>query len=585
MQLEYAVASKRAILAWCGPLNHRLGRFIVSSGDLFDLRRRGSTIEGSCREIANPPWKATAQIHGGNIREAACTCALGETGQCPHVAAILLACEADPARFIAARPPNFPLESRSKSELIEIINQMRVRSSGLEVQPGLDPGDRFWADDGLDLPTLRLYASSAFMIWECDYETAVRVARELERSLERGDGHLAQREYRHAIMAHSAVALAILDYSEVVTVLVDQDDGELRAALAHAISGLAAAIAGADAETPIRKFALRTLFNAHMEDVNYGGCMFGEKAGALLAEHASTAERALLTSWIRAGMPPDSTWPDHVRRQLRGRYLLQLGRQDLDEEATLEICRESGLAAELADRLLSAGRLDAALAGLELAWGSELPGIGEVFRRHGFTDLILPFLDQQFESQPSRDLAGWLKRTHLERGEDRQALPAAEYLFEREPEVMEYLEFRDLAVKAGAWGRELRRRLIGSMSSADVDLIAGLYMEGGEIEPAIEIAEFQDLGTWNLEPLIRAAEAIADSNPGAAAAHFHHLAEICIRRRGRQRYQQACRLLIRTRVLLRDSDRAADWQRLIDDLRQRNDSLPALQDELNRFGL
>ena len=91
---------------------------------------------------------------------------------------------------------------------------MRVRSSGLEAQPGLDPGDRFWADDGLDLPTLRLYASSAFMIWDCDYGTAVRVARELERSLERGDGHLAQREYRHAIMAHSAVALAILDYSE-----------------------------------------------------------------------------------------------------------------------------------------------------------------------------------------------------------------------------------------------------------------------------------------------------------------------------------------------------------------------------------
>ena len=191
----------------------------------------------------------------------------------------------------------------------------------------------------------------------------------------------------------------------------------------------------------------------------------------------------------------------------------QLGRQDLDEEATLEICRESGLAAELADRLLSAGRLDAALAGLELAWGSELPGIGEVFRRHGYADLILPFLDQQFESHPSRDLAEWLKRTHLERGEDRQALPAAEYLFVREPEVIEYLEFRDLAVKAGAWGRELRRRLIGSMSSADVDLIAGLYMEGGEIEPAIEIAEFQDLGTWNLEPLIRAAEGIADPNP------------------------------------------------------------------------
>ena len=258
---------------------------------------------------------------------------------------------------------------------------------------------------------------------------------------------------------------------------------------------------------------------------------------------------------------------------------------DLDEEAALQICRESGLAAELADRLLPVGRLDEAISEIEYAPGSDLPEIGEVFRRHGYADLILPWLDRLFDSHPYRELAEWLKRQHLDRGEFRQALPAAEFLFEQDPEVVGYLELRNLAVKAGQWDRECTRRLIACMRPPDVDLLAGVYMEAGEIEPATEIAEFNDLGGYYLDPLIRAVEEFAESIPRAATAHLHHLSEVLIRRRGRGRYKQACKLLVRVRDLLRRSGRDSDWQRLIEELRQGNESLPALQDELNRFGL
>ena len=249
--VDDVAASERAILAQAGPLNHRLARFIVSSGDLFDLRRHGAVIEGSCREISDPPWRANAEIRSGKIRSASCSCAHGETGRCPHVAAILLAYETNPERFLASHAQNASLESLSKSELIEIIRQMRLQAAGSEHQAGLEAGYRH---QGNDLPTLRRHTSIAFMVRDHGYETAVRIAADLERSLRRGDGHLAQRDFRNAIVAHAAVALAILDYSEVVAVMVDHDDGELRAALGHAITGLASGLAGAEPENQQRSW-------------------------------------------------------------------------------------------------------------------------------------------------------------------------------------------------------------------------------------------------------------------------------------------------------------------------------------------
>ena len=66
-----------------------------------------------------------------------------------------------------------------------------------------------------------------------------------------------------------------------------------------------------------------------------------------------------------------------------------------------------------------------------------------------------------------RKLAEWLKRLHLDRAEYGAALPMAEFLFEFDPGVAEYLEFRDLAVKAGKWDRNRPRALIKFMSPAD----------------------------------------------------------------------------------------------------------------------
>ena len=54
-------------------------------------------------------------------------------------------------------------------------------------------------------------------------------------------------------------------------------------------------------------------------------------------------------------------WGDDYHRRAHGRFLLELESDDLDDDAFLGICRESGLMTELVDRLLTLGRLDEAM--------------------------------------------------------------------------------------------------------------------------------------------------------------------------------------------------------------------------------
>ncbi len=585
MQENFGAISARSVLAWAGPLNYRLGRYIAAAGEIFDCRRDGASIVAFCQEISPPPWRVQAKLHGGDVEAASCTCAGGASGRCPHVVAVLLAFQSDPGRFEATNTRDFALESQSKSELIEIIHRLLSLRPSPQDRLQTYPASVAQENGPTDLPTLRRYASYAFMVRDCEYETAIRVADDLERSLKTGNDSLADGGYQKAHIIFLAVVLAILDYSEVVTVLVNQDDGELLAVLKHAIASLADGLIGHESDAATRKKALGTLFDAHMEDLNYGGSMFSGKAGEMIVEHATEVERASLVAWIRGGMPTGQTWPDHVRRQLRGRFLLEVGQRDLDEESALQICRECGLVAELTDRLLPSGRFEDALDEIGSVWESDLPEIGEAFRRHGYADIILPWLDERFKTRRDRKLAEWLKRMHLDRAEYGAALPMAEFLFEGDPGVAEYLEFRDLAVKAGKWDRNRPRALIKFMSAADVDLLADVYFEAGEFESSVELAAHWDVGDWYLERLNQVVEEFAESNPGQSAANFRRLAEICIERRGRKNYQKACKLLIRARDLMLRMKLDSDWQEFIAELRQRNDFLPALRDELARFGI
>ena len=591
MEDEMTAISDRAILAWVGPMNYRLGRAIVSNGRVLRRMRLGDAIEARCMEMSPPAQRARVRFSGGKISEATCTCAVGEEGRCPHVAATLLVYAKDPAAFATNDGPERDLARRSKSELIELINQLLASQPGPDVFP--DPDER--TDPVLaaalrignlrDPGSYRRHVAHAFQTHEFDYWGAVRVASRLDEFLGKGRQYLDQEDYDNAVFVFSGIATTILDYSETVESLIDLDNGELATALEECVRGVARGISGAAGDSEIRNKGLRSLLEVHLYDACYSSGFFAGKAGELIIERATGAEKALAASWLRANLPTDRSGYHHIHRQLRGRFLLELVDGELDGESILEICRECGLAAEAADLLLSANRSKEALSEVAMAWGPDLSQIAEIFERHGYASDVEPLLAERFEDYQDLKLADWLKRRRFGRGDQAGALPYLECLFASEPSVAGYRELRDIALDTRQWEDIRSGALIELIGKPEYYSLAESFIEEGEIVAAFELAEFSYIGVYSMERLEELVENTAMAHPRVALDLVRRLAEIWIKRSTRQGYRRACGHLVRMRNLSRLLELEAECDGFIAGLRIRFPKRPALHEELSRFGM
>ena len=577
--------SDRAIMAWAGPMSYRLGRAIVSNGQVLHRTCLGDMISARCVEVAPPAQEARVRLSGGKIAEANCTCAVGEKGNCAHVVAVLLAFAKDPAGFAGSDGQSGGLERRSKSELIELINQLMASQPDSETHPDPVLAARLRIEDMRDPNAYRRYVAHAFQTHEFDYWGAIRVASELEDLLAEGERFLEQEDFGPAVFVFRAIATTILDYSETVVNLIDHDNGELASALQHCIHGVARSISGAAGDPEIRYEGLYSLLEVHLFDVNYAGDLFSGKAGALIIEHATGAEKALVASWLRANLPTGQSGYHHLHRQMRGRFLLELMDRELDENSILEICRECGLVAEAADRLLRANRLEEALSELAMAWDLDLAQIAEVFERHGHAGDVEPLLTEQFEHFQYYKLAEWLSRRHLGRGDRAGALPYLECVFASDPVHDRYRELRNIALDAGQW-EDVRSRVAGELiGTRDFFTLVALFLHEGEVVAALELAERSFVGKHCMDRLEEAVSEAAGTHPWTAVDLSRRLAEVFFKRPNRQNYQGACRQLVRMRDLSRQLGLDSEWNEYIAGLRRRYPKRPALHEELSRYGL
>ena len=354
---------------------------------------------------------------------------------------------------------------RSKEELIALIKQM------LRYQPDLEPlletalpgGDRRGA--AVDPEAYRRQVSSAFRRGGNDWMAPSRIAADIGVTVGVGDGFLALDDYANASVVYQAVAQGILEHHE----MIHDEDGDLGEVMDRCVEGLGRCLSGGSGDAADREGPLRALFEIHRFDLDWGGIGLGKAAAVLILEHATGDERRAVAGWVRAAMSMvrDSSWSDNYHRQAHGRFLLDLEMADPDDDAFLSICRESGLAAELVDRLLVLGHLDEAISEAELVGDYELLVLADVFREHGRAESVEPLLVRRTETSQDRRLAEWLKARHIERGELDEALTLAKRLLLARPLLAGYQEVRSCP---GNWvsGRNCVRtcwpsgRLLGS---------------------------------------------------------------------------------------------------------------------------
>ena len=581
--------SEDDILERVGERSFERGRRYFLQGAIFDARRQGSTLKAYCEGSRPEPYRVRVTFTSKGIKEAECSCPVGSGGRCKHVAALLLTWLHRPEEFREVEELDKALERRSKSELIALIKQMLLRRPELEVLleaplPSSGGGKRKRRRP-VDPETYRRQAAAAFHR-SGDWDLEAQIARELEAILAIGDGFAERGEWASAAAVYQGVSAEVLARYETFP----DEEGELASVVRSCVEGLGRCLAGAR-DPEARERILRALFEIYLFDLELGGVGLGDEVPIFVLEGATTEERRKVAGWVRSALPMPKAkrggWSAGWRREALGGFLLQLEKEELDDERFLEICRETGRLGDLVDRLLVLGRLGEAEAEARKGSDYELLELAEIFKRHGHPEVAERLMVERSRTTRDWRVLEWLISHYEAKGELAEALEFALRLFGLQPHLSHYQKIRELAGRLGSWP-ELRRRLLEDLAAEGKHaLLIEIYLDEGELDQALELLNREHGRPVSLWPELidEVARAAEGPRPREAIRLYERRVERLIELRGRENYREACRKLTRMRELYRRLGEDEAWEGYIAALRERNRKLPALQDELAKAGL
>ncbi len=581
MRDPFPTVSEGAISDWVGSRSFQRGRSYFKSGAILDPRLQGNTLKAWCQGSRPQPYHLWVVCGTEGIKEADCSCPVGGGGRCKHVAALLLTWSDQPDSFREVEELDTNLERHSKSELIALIKQMVKVHPNLESLLATPPPEDGRSSPLVDPESYRRQAALAIRTSFDDWGWGS--AGDIDIVLGSGDNFLAKSDYANAGIVYQAVAQEVFEHFEIV---YGEEGEHIHEVVNRCVQGLGNCLTAEDGNAAARENALQALFEIFRLDLDYGGYGLGDEAEGLILEYADDDEKRVVAGWARTAMLAATGQYDSYRRQAYGSILLDLEVDHLDDDAYLEICRESGLLDHLVDRLLTLGRLDEALAEAGRTGDSDLLTLAEIFGAHGYDRRLEPLVAKRIETTRIDGLVVWLKDQHEARGELAEALVLAKQLLDQYPGLARYQDVRELSQRLGIW-QATRSALLAEWAAArQYGVLTDVYLEEGEIDLALNaVRQLEQVSHYAGDRLIRVAQAASETRPQAAVDIYREQAEKWIEARGRKRYQEACIHLTKVRDLYRQMSQESTWTDFMAELRERHRRLRALQDELNKVGL
>jgi len=589
------------IRRWIDERSFERGQGYFRRGHILDPRRQGDTLKARCLGSRPTPYYVEVTLGQGSIVAGTCSCPVGGGGHCKHAAALLLTWLHQPETFLEVEDLDTALNQRSKAELVALIRRMVARFPDLEMLLELPIAGEAEAERPLDPEIIRRQVNSAFYgVGYDEWGAVYGIAQQLLELVGIGDDYAGRGAWRNAATVYETVAREVLDnYSTV-----QDEEGDLNAVVDGCVEGLGECLKAAD--DPVQREALlRALFDVYRWDVDFGGIDMGYQATDIILEQATLEERQQVAGWVRAAVPGGDSWSQNYHRQVLGGFLLNLEEDRLDDEAFLQVCRETRRWQDLVDRLLTLDRVDEAAAVARQVASYDLLRLASVFMPHNQADLAERLIRERVQAgraspegsaRTDSRLIVWLKERAQERGDQAEALALAEELFWQGPAVPGYQELRELARPLARW-RDLRAAILSRLVDEEqYDLRTEIYLEEEEIDLALKVVEQARASRrgqgWGWmyaglsRPLrMRVARAAEETRPREAIRLYTEAIERLIAARGRGNYAEAAQYLVRVRDLYHCLGEPGTWQTLIADLREQNRRLRALKDELNKAGL
>jgi uncharacterized Zn finger protein len=570
------------IRRWIGDESFKRGQRYFDQDAILNPRRAGMVLKAQCQGSRSQPYRVQITLGPKGIVSGDCSCPVGGGSHCKHAAALLLTWLDAADTFVDVQDMATTLDRRSKAELIELIGKMVECYPDLEMLVELPvPGEA--GSKSMDAESIRRQVRRIFSGAGYEWGAASDVALDLGNVVDVGDGYVEQEDWRNAAIVFETIMREVLDQYPSM----QDEKGDLHEIVNRCVGGLGECLSAAS-DSAQRQTILRALFDTYAWDVNFGGIDMGYEAPGIILELSTPEERRQVAEWARSAMPSGDSWSDGYHRQTLGRFLLELEKDELDDEAFLRICRETNRWQDLVARLLALKRVDEAADVARSVGDYDLLQLTDIFVKHGQADLATELMRTRAKTSQDTRLPEWLKQRAMERGDASEALMWAQQLFWQHPSLEGYEQMKALSKTLDTW-KTLQSEILAHLSKQNQHaLLTEIYVKEGQVDQALASVKRIARGVWGMyhSPLlIRVAQAAESGRPQESIRIYVDAAKQLIQVRGRDNYTTAANYLARARKLYQGLGEDKTWQALIADIRQKNSSLRALKEELNKAGL
>lgn len=578
--------SESAIRRWTDAAYFQRGKDYFERGAIYDKRCQGMKISSKCAGTQAPFYRQEVLFNRKGIESAECSCPVGAGGRCKHVVALLLTWVYDPDSFQETHSIDKLLEKRSKPELILLIKEM------LEQEPELDyllelP---LSVDEKvpLNIETIRRQAERAFVGSDVFYNEWIptrEIAQNLDALLKLAEGYLARKDPANAALIYQIVIETIIDHRAEA---LGDENGTLLGVIYRCCEALGDCL-DALSERVKRREVLQALFNAHRWNTIEAGYGATDCVPEIFLSRTTPEERKEIAAWTRKILPRGNDWLGGYSRQVLGGLILDLEADTLDDEAYLEICRETGRLHDLMERLLQLKRIHEAEAAAAAARDSDLLNVLDIFIRHKQINLAEKLVTERLDAvgweNVDNRLIEWLSNRFKKRSDLARSLELEERLFWKHPDIEQYKELRRLARKMNRW-EDLRARITTELKKRkNTHLLIETYLVEKEAGKALTVLKEQPVEWGGQQLRLQVAQAAKKQYPREALRIFWEEAQRLIDGRNRDSYSQAALCLREIRDIYWQLNEKHAWQELIADVRAKYKILRALQDELNKCQL
>lgn len=579
------------------------GQRYFDQGRIQHPRRRANRLIADCQGSQPTPYRVEVTLGDSGIQSATCSCPMGDGGRCKHVVALLLTWIEAPKPFTEEEALSAQLRTKTRDQLIRLIERMIDRHPDLETMVSLAAGGTSDFDAKVFRQRVQQVFSSTGGYEYYDYGYGgYDVARDLEPFVQRGDDYAEAGNHFEAAQAYRITAEVILNHYEEFA----DEGGDLGAVANTCAEQLGDLLPDAD-DPDLRTAILHGLFDIYRWDIDAGGFGIGDPAYSAILEHATAEERYRVADWVRETLPGDVTsekkafdlmsgtfirWDvSSWKREALGRFLLDLEADRLDDDTYLQICQDTGQLDALVDRLLDLDRLDDALDALRDASDTDVYHLADWFVEYGAETDIRNLVHERIEAaqDPNVRLIEWLRDYAATHDNPEAALNLSRQLFWARPSVDRYERLRTAAQALDRWD-EVRANILDRLDEGgQYDLLTRLYLSDGNVDRALQtVHQTETSGWYGIYPSLKVevARAAEDEYPERAADLYLDRAGSLIDERGRKNYAQAAEHLQRIKRIYHDVlNDASQWADLIEMIRTDYSNLPALQDELDKAGL